>query len=76
MVLHTAVYWPMLALRDGVPRKMPLAWAEFATLWMNLIKVGARVVEKAVRTLIHFASTCPGATQFRVLTVGLAAAGP
>ena len=32
LVLHTAAYWLMLALRDAVPRRMPLAWAEFATL--------------------------------------------
>ena len=28
LVLHTAAYWLMLALRDAVPRRMPLAWAE------------------------------------------------
>ena len=27
LVLHTAAYWLMLALRDAVPRRMPLAWA-------------------------------------------------
>ena len=32
LVLHTAAYWLMLALRDAVPRRMPLHWAEFATL--------------------------------------------
>ena len=31
LVLHTAAYWLMLALRDAVPRRMPLAWCEFAT---------------------------------------------
>ena len=25
LVLHTAAYWLMLALRDAVPRRMPLA---------------------------------------------------
>ena len=58
LVLHTAAYWLMLALRDAVPRRMPLAWAEFATLRKNLLKVGARVVEKAARIRIHFASAC------------------
>ena len=38
--LHTAAYWLMLALRDAVPRRMPLAWAEFATLRKNPLKVG------------------------------------
>ena len=31
LVLHTAAYWLMLTLRDAVPRRMPLARAEFAT---------------------------------------------
>ena len=64
----------MLALRDAVPRRMPLAWAEFATLRKNLLKIGARVVERATR--IHFASACPDAVLFRLLAGCLAAAGP
>ena len=32
LVLHTAAYWLMLALRDAVPRRSPLHWTEFATL--------------------------------------------
>ena len=42
LILHTAAYWLMLALRDAVPRRMPLHWAEFATLRQKLLKVGAR----------------------------------
>ena len=49
----------MLALRDAGPRRMPLAWSEFATLRRSLLKIGARVVEKAARVRIHFASACP-----------------
>ena len=67
LVLHTAAYWLMLALRDAVPRRMPLAWAEFATLRARLLKIGARVVEKAARIRIHFASACPDAALFRLL---------
>ena len=76
LVLHTAAYWLMLALRDAVPRRMPLAWAEFATLRKSLLKIGARVVEKAARIRIHFASACPDAALFRLLARRLAAAGP
>ena len=76
LVLHTAAYWLMLALRDAVPRRMPLAWAEFATLRKNLLKIGARVVEKAARIRIHFASACPDAALFRLLAGRLAASGP
>ena len=57
LILHSAAYWLMLALRDAVPRRMPLAWCEFATLRRRLLKnlprtrsgVGARVIEKAAR---------------------------
>ena len=76
LVLHTGDYWLMLALRDAIPRAMPLARAEFATLRLRLLKIGARVVEKAARIRIHFASACPDATLLRLLAGRLAAAGP
>ena len=67
LVLHTAAYWLMLALRDAIPRTAPLARAEFATLRLRLIKIGARVIEKASRVRIHFTSACPDAALFRLL---------
>ncbi len=76
LVLHTAAYWLMLALRDAIPRAAPLARAEFATLRLRLLKIGARVIEKATRVRIHFASACPDAALFRLLAGRLAAAGP
>jgi hypothetical protein len=76
LVLHTAAYWLMLALRNAVPRTMPLHRAEFATLRQRLLKVGARVVEKAARVRIHFASACPDASLFRLLAGRLATSGP
>ena len=76
LVLHTAAYRLMLALRDAVPRRMPLAWCEFATLRQKLLKIGARVIERAARIRIHFASACPDADLFRMLAGRLAASGP
>ena len=76
LVLHTAAYWLMLALRDAVPRRMDLAWAEFATIRQKLLKIGARVVEKAARVRIHFASACPDAALFRLLAGRFATSGP
>ncbi len=66
----------MLALRDAIPRAAPLARAEFATFRLRLLKIGARVIEKATRVHIHFASACPDAALFRLLAGRLAAAGP
>ena len=76
LVLHTAACWLMLALGHAVRRSMPLHWAEFATLRQNLLKIGARVVEKAARVCIHLASACLDAALFRMLAGRLAAFGP
>lgn len=76
LVVHTAAYWLMLSLRDAVPATSPLARAEFATLRIRLLKIGARVVEKAARIRVHLASACPDAALFRLLAGRLAAAGP
>ena len=46
------------------------------TLRLRLLKIGARVVEKAARIRIHFTSACPDAALFRLLAGRLAAAGP
>ena len=54
--LQAMLRFRMFAIRDAVPRKMDLAWAEFATLSQKLLKIGARVVEKAARVRTHFAS--------------------
>lgn len=76
LVLHTAAYWLMLGLREAIPAASPLAKAEFTTLRLRLLKVGARVVEKTARIRIHFASACPDAALFRLLAGRLATAGP
>jgi hypothetical protein len=64
LLLHTAAYWLMLAVRDAIPKPQPLASAEFTTLRLRLIKVAARVTETASRVRIAFASCCPDAELF------------
>jgi hypothetical protein len=76
LILHTAAYWLMLAVRKAVPRHSPLFRAEFATLRLHLIKIAARVVEGAARIRISLPSACPNAALFRQLAVRFAAAGP
>ena len=76
LVLHTGAYWLMPTLRDAIPLAAPLARAKFATLRLRILKIGARVVEKASRIRIHFASACPDTVLFRLLAGRLAAAGP
>ena len=42
----------------------------------DLFRVGARVIEKAVRIRIYLHSACPDAALFRTLTGRLVASGP
>ena len=76
LVLHTGAYWLMLALRNAIPTTHELAKAEFDTLRIKLLKIGARVIETASRIRIHLASACPNASLFRLIAGRLAAAGP
>jgi len=76
LILHTAAYWLMLAVRKAMPKRSPLYRAEFATLRLNLIKIAARVVEGAARIRISLPSACPNAALFRHLAGRFAAAGP
>lgn len=64
LLLHTAAYWLILAVRDAIPKPQPLASAEFITIRQRLIKVAARVTETASRVRIAFASCCPEAELF------------
>ena len=57
LVLHTAAYWLMLTVRDAIPAAHPLARAEFATIRLRLLKLGARIRETAAR--VRLASPSP-----------------
>lgn len=76
LVLHTAAYWLMLAVRDAIPKERDLAKAEFATLRLRLIKIAARVVETTSRVRLAFSACCPEADLFRGLPVALMLCGP
>ena len=76
LVLHTGAYWLMLGLRDAIPKPQPLAQAEFTTLRMRLIKIGARIAETASRVRIAFAAAHPEAALFASLARYLQSAGP
>jgi hypothetical protein len=76
LVLHTAAYWLMLTLREAVPTAHHLGKAEFATLRLRLLKLGARVLETVSRIRLAFAAACPEASLFRLIASNLQAAGP
>ena len=76
IILHTAAYWLMWAVRHAMPATAALRGAEFATIRLRLLKVAARVIETASRIRIAFASACPDAALFRTVALSLQAAGP
>jgi hypothetical protein len=76
LVLHTAAYWLLLAVRDAIPKAHALAKAEFTTIRLRLLKVAARVTETASRVRIAFATACPDAVLFRRLAGSLRPGAP
>lgn len=76
LILHTAAYWLMLTVRDAIPKTHALAKAEFATIRLRLLKLGARIIETAARVRIAFATACPEAVLIRHIAIALMPAGP
>jgi hypothetical protein len=76
IILHTAAYWLMWAVRQATPATNPLRNAEFSTVRLRLFKVAARVVETASRIRIAFATGCSDAALFRSISLTLRTAGP
>ncbi len=76
LILHTAAYWLMLTVRDAIPKGHALATAEFNTIRLRLLKLGARVIEMASRVRLAFAAACPDATLIRHIAAALMPAGP
>jgi hypothetical protein len=76
LILHTAAYWLLLRVRDAIPSPQPLATAEFTTLRLRLIKIGACITETATRVRIAFTAACPEADLFAGLVRGCLPAGP
>ncbi len=76
LVLHTAAYWLLLAVRDAIPKIQDLARAEFKTIRLRLLKIAARIIETKSRIRIAFATACPEAELFRGLAIALQRGGP
>jgi hypothetical protein len=76
LILHTAAYWLMLTVRDAIPKAHALANAEFATIRLRLLKLGARVIETVSRVRLAFAAACPEARLIRHIAAALMPTGP
>jgi hypothetical protein len=66
----------MHAIKSRLPRASPLARCEFATLRQRLIKIGARVIEHAVRIRVHLPTSCPERTVFAQMAAGFVSNAP
>ena len=76
LILHTAAYWLMLAMRNAAPKRSLVRTSEFATIALRLIKIAARVVEGAARIRVFLPTACPDRDVFRALAGRFCAAGP
>jgi hypothetical protein len=54
LILHTAAYWLLWRIQQGIPKTAALATEEFTTL--RLLKVAARVTKSDTRIRVAFAS--------------------
>jgi len=60
LILHTAAYWLLWAVRQSIPDSAPLKQAEFTTLQLRLVKIGARIIETASRIRTRLCQRMPG----------------
>lgn len=75
-ILHIGAYWLLHGLRAAAPKASDWARAEFATVPLGLIKIAARVVEKATRIRVSLPSACPYHAIFALLARRLAPRPP
>jgi hypothetical protein len=76
LVLHSAAYMLLHGLRAVAPRRSFWRTAQFDTLRLRLIKLGARVVEKATRIKVILPAACPDTAIFAHLAGACAPSGP
>src|SRR5262249_6181422 len=76
LVLHTAAFWLMHAVRSAIPKSDPLATAEFVTIQQRLLTIVARVVEHVARLRVHLPTSFRESELFRHIARSLVAAVP
>jgi hypothetical protein len=60
LFLHSAAYVLLHALRARALKGTQLATATFQTIQLRVLKIAARVVERATKIEFHLPSSCPG----------------
>ncbi len=59
LFLHSAAYILMQALRENTLKGTEFAWAQFDTIRLNLLKIGAKVRELKTKIKLHRPSSFP-----------------
>ncbi|MGH8726088.1 MAG: IS1380 family transposase [Burkholderiales bacterium] len=76
LVLHSGTYMLLHALRAAAPKRSFWRSAQFDTLRLRLLKLGARVIEKATRIKVILPAACPDKAIFARLAGAFAPSGP
>jgi Transposase DDE domain group 1 len=76
LILHSAAYGLMHALRDAAPKRSSWRRAQFDTLRIRIIKLAARVVEMATRIKVLLPTACPDQAIIRHIARAFAAQAP
>jgi hypothetical protein len=76
LILHSAAYWLLHTLRAAAPRRSFWRTAQFDTLRLRLLKLAARVVEKASCIRVALPCACPDKAVFAHLARAFAPLGP
>lgn len=76
LVLHSGTYMLLHGLRAAAPKRSFWRTAQFDTLRRRLLKLGARVFEKATRIKVILPAACPDKTIFAHLAGAFAPTGP
>jgi len=76
LFLHSAAYVLLHALQEKGLHGTEYARAQFDTLQVRILKIGARVIEKATRIKFHFPTSFPLKQIFVAMHENLAAAFP
>lgn len=76
LILHSAAYWLLHTLRAAAPRRSFWRTAQFDTIRLRLLKLAARVVEKASCIRVALPCACPDQAVFAHLARAFAPQGP
>jgi hypothetical protein len=76
LVLHSGTYMLLHGLRAAAPKRSFWRTAQFDTLRRRLLKLGARVIERATRIKVILPAACPDKAIFAHLAGAFAPNGP